>query len=166
MQHNCTYDSMKTDKPLRVFLSILHLLKSKSKITIGKYLKNPCFNNTKIQSSHVDVRWFSMVWYAGASQSWWSLGYTSFLFAPAVPLRAQPLSRQAHRRSLESVLPSPWDPEQIWSYNVNMIRNFISDGDNILPHYKTPWISNNQNNWHLDITIKTMKKVHLWNLQL
>ena len=28
-------------------------------------------------------------------------------FAPAVRLRAQPLSRRAHRRSLESVLPSP-----------------------------------------------------------
>ena len=32
-----------------------------------------------------------MVWYAGASPSWGCLGYTSFLFAPAVPLRAQPL---------------------------------------------------------------------------
>ena len=43
-----------------------------------------------------------MVPYAGAIPSWRCLGFTSFLFA--VPLRAQPLSRPAHRRSLKSVL--------------------------------------------------------------
>ena len=50
-----------------------------------------------------------MVRYVSVCLSWRYLGYTSFIFAPAVPLRAQPLSRWAQRQSLESVLPSPWD---------------------------------------------------------
>ena len=85
-----------------------------------------------------------MVWYLGDSSSWRCLGYTS-LFAPAFPPRAQPLSRRAHRRSLESVLPSPWDPvrwreHRLWCNHttyakheintlkyVNKIRNILQD---------------------------------------
>ena len=71
--------------------------------------------------------WDGMVCYIGASPSRRCLGYNSFLFAPAVPLSAQPLSRRAVRQSLESVLPSSWDPLQwqertLWS-NYHMIPN-------------------------------------------
>ena len=51
-----------------------------------------------------------MVRYVGASSSGRYLGYTSFLFAPAILLRDQQLLRRGQKQSLESVLPAPCNP--------------------------------------------------------